>query len=94
MTESVLQFVRNMRGDLLGSIGLAFLVYTVVTTIQKVETSFNSLWRVDRPRSFLRRFIAVSNPTFKIRRHSISEYAIVSTALRFGASPLTPCGCP
>jgi membrane protein len=56
LTDSVLQFVRNMRGDLLGSIGLAFLVYTVVTTIQKVETSFNFLWRVDRPRSFLRRF--------------------------------------
>jgi membrane protein len=56
LTENVLQFVRNMRGDLLGAIGLAFLVYTVVTTIQKVETSFNFLWRVDRPRSFLRRF--------------------------------------
>lgn len=56
LTESVLQFVSNMRGDLLGSIGLVFLVYTVVTTIQKVEKSFNYLWRVDRPRSFLRRF--------------------------------------
>src|ERR1700742_2917082 len=56
LTDNVLQFVRNMRGDLLGAIGLAFLVYTVVTTIQKVETSFNFLWRVDRPRSFLRRF--------------------------------------
>jgi membrane protein len=56
LTDSVLQFVKNMRGDLLGSIGLAFLVYTVVTTIQKVETSFNFLWRVDRPRSFARRF--------------------------------------
>jgi membrane protein len=55
LTESVLQFVKNMRGDLFGSIGLAFLVYTVVTTIQKVETSFNFLWRVDRQRSFARR---------------------------------------
>ena len=43
LTENVLQFVRNMRSDLLGAIGLAFLVYTVVTTIQKVETSFNFL---------------------------------------------------
>jgi membrane protein len=56
LTASVLQFVENMRSDLLGAIGLAFLVYTVVTTIQKVETSFNFLWRVDRPRSFARRF--------------------------------------
>jgi len=56
LTESVMQFVQNMRGDLLGTIGLAFLVYTVITTIQKVETSFNFLWHVDRPRSLSRRF--------------------------------------
>jgi membrane protein len=56
LTETVMQFVENMRGELLGSIGLAFLVYTVVTTIQKVETSFNFVWRVGRPRSFARRF--------------------------------------
>src|ERR1700754_3176483 len=56
LTESVLQFVTNMRGDLLGSLGLAFLVYTVVTTIQKVESSFNFVWHLDQPRSFARRF--------------------------------------
>jgi membrane protein len=56
LTESVMQSVANMRGELLGSIGLAFLVYTVITTIQKVETSFNFVWRVERPRSFGRRF--------------------------------------
>ncbi|HEY2677408.1 MAG TPA: YhjD/YihY/BrkB family envelope integrity protein [Steroidobacteraceae bacterium] len=56
LTESVMQFVANMRGVLLGSIGLAFLVYTVVTTIQKVEASFNFVWRVERPRSLARRF--------------------------------------
>ena len=56
LTESVMQFVANMRGELLGFIGLAFLVYTVITTIQKVEGSFNVVWRVGHPRSFGRRF--------------------------------------
>jgi membrane protein len=56
LTESVLQFVANMRGDVLGAIGLAFLTYTVISTIQKVEASFNFVWRLDRPRSFARRF--------------------------------------
>lgn len=56
LTESVLQFVGNMSGVLLGTLGLAFLVYTVITTIEKVEKSFNFLWRVDQPRNFARRF--------------------------------------
>jgi membrane protein len=57
LTESIMQFVTNMRGVLLGSIGLLFLVYTVISTVQKVETSFNFVWRVEYPRNFARRFI-------------------------------------
>jgi len=56
LTESVLEFVANMRGDVLGSLGLVFLTYTVITTIQKVETSFNFVWRVQHARNFVRRF--------------------------------------
>lgn len=56
LTESVMQAVSNMRGDVLGSIGLAFLIYTVIATIQKIEGSFNYVWRVEHPRSFMRRF--------------------------------------
>jgi membrane protein len=55
LTESVLQFVTNMRGDVLGSIGLITLTYTVISTIQKVEASFNFVWRVGQPRSLARR---------------------------------------
>ena len=57
LTESVMQFVSNMRGDVLGSIGFVFLIYTVISTIHKVETSFNFVWRVNRPRTLLRRFV-------------------------------------
>jgi membrane protein len=55
LTDRVMQFVGNVRGGVLGSIGLAFLIYTVITTIQKVEESFNFVWRVDRPRSLAKR---------------------------------------
>jgi membrane protein len=55
LTETVMQFVSNMRGSVLGSIGLAMLLYTAISTIQKVEASFNFVWRIDRPRSFGRR---------------------------------------
>ena len=56
LTASVMQFVKNMRGDVLGSIGLVFLFYTVLTTIQKIESSFNFVWRIGRSRSLARRF--------------------------------------
>jgi membrane protein len=57
LTETVMQFVTNMRGDVLGVIGFGSLVYTVIATIQKVEASFNFVWRIDKPRSFGRRII-------------------------------------
>jgi membrane protein len=56
MTASLMQSVNNMRGGLLGSLGLVFLIYTVITTIQKVEASFQYIWRVENPRSLARRF--------------------------------------
>lgn len=55
LTARVLQFAENIRGTVVGSLGLAFLIYTVLATIQKVEESLNFVWRVERPRSFARR---------------------------------------
>ena len=55
LTMRVLQFAENIRGTVVGSLGLAFLIFTVLSTIQKVEESLNFVWRVERPRSFARR---------------------------------------
>jgi len=56
LTANIMKFVRNMRSGVVGSIGLVFLIYTVISTIQKVEGSFNFVWRVTQPRSLARRF--------------------------------------
>ena len=55
LTDRVLDFVDRMQGGVLGSLGLAFLVWTVISVIQKVEESFNHIWHVARARSFGRR---------------------------------------
>ncbi len=55
LTAQFMAFVDRVRGDVLGSVGLAFLLYTVVSTIQKLEEAFNFAWHVERPRSFMRR---------------------------------------
>jgi membrane protein len=55
LTSRIMEFVDNVQGGVLGSIGLAFLFYTVITMIQKVEASFNFVWQVEQPRSFARR---------------------------------------
>jgi membrane protein len=55
LTAQFMSFVDNVRGDVLGSVGLAFLLYTVVSTIQKLEEAFNFAWHVERPRSLMRR---------------------------------------
>jgi YihY family inner membrane protein len=56
LTQRVLGFVDHMEGGVLGSLGLGFLIWTVVSVIQKVEDCFNHIWHVEQSRSFARRF--------------------------------------
>ena len=45
-----------MSGSTLASVSIVLLLYSALSMAQKVESSFNFVWRVDRPRSFARRF--------------------------------------
>jgi membrane protein len=56
ITERIISFVENMKVGVLGSIGLALLVYTVIELLRKIEAAINSIWKISRPRSFARRF--------------------------------------
>lgn len=55
LSTRVTQFVDNVRGVALGSVGLLLLLYTVISMVQKVEESVNYVWQVQRTRSLARR---------------------------------------
>src|SRR5690554_1882630 len=56
MAERILGFVDNVKVGVLGSVGLALLVYTVISLVQKVERSFNMISHVPEMRSIAQRF--------------------------------------
>ena len=56
ITQHIIGFVDNIRVGVLGTLGLALLVYTVVSLLQKIERAFNFTWRVSENRPFAQRF--------------------------------------
>lgn len=54
--QKILTFVDNIEVGVLGSVGLALLIYTVISLVQKIEYSFNQIWRISQSRSLAQRF--------------------------------------
>lgn len=55
LTQRVMEFADNVSTGIVGSVGLALLLWTLLGTIKKVEDGLNFLWRVEHARSFARR---------------------------------------
>jgi membrane protein len=55
LTARVMEFANKVRGGLVGSVGLALLIWTLISTMKKIEDGFNFVWHVDVPRNFGRR---------------------------------------
>jgi membrane protein len=55
LTAQVIGFVDNVQGNVLAGAGLVLLFFTTLSMAQKVEDSFNFVWRVDHPRSVAQR---------------------------------------
>jgi membrane protein len=87
LTEQIIGFVDNVNGSALASIGVALFLYTALSMAQKVESSFNFVWRVDWPRSFARRFSEYL--TFLIVGPLIMSVAIGFTATLASTSAMT-----
>jgi len=56
VTNQIISFVDNINVGVLGALGVAFLFWTAVALMQKVERAFNRVWHVGRGRSLAQRF--------------------------------------
>ncbi|MGH8232301.1 MAG: YihY/virulence factor BrkB family protein [Steroidobacteraceae bacterium] len=55
LTARVMDFASKVRGGLVGSVGLALLIWTLIGAMRKIEDGFNFVWHVDQPRNLARR---------------------------------------
>lgn len=56
ITRTIIGFVESISVGVLGMLGFLTLFYTVVSLLEKIESTFNHIWRVAKPRSVARRF--------------------------------------
>jgi membrane protein len=56
ISNRIIQFVDNINVGVLGSVGLAILLYTVISLLLKVERAFNYTWHVKPTWHLLQRF--------------------------------------
>jgi membrane protein len=56
IATQIVRFVENMKVGVLGSLGFALLIYTVISLMQKIENAFNYTWHVSQHRRVAQRF--------------------------------------
>ena len=56
ISNKILEFIGKINFGVLGVAGLIMLIYTSVSVIKKIEDSLNVIWKVQKGRSFARRF--------------------------------------
>lgn len=77
LSNRIVGFVENIDFSVLGAVGLMLLIYTAISTIQKIESAFNDTWHLEHSRSLIQRF---------------SDYLsvlMVGPVLVFGAAAIT-----
>ncbi|WP_291992379.1 YihY/virulence factor BrkB family protein [Candidatus Accumulibacter sp. ACC003] len=56
IASNIVAFIQNMNVGVLGALGLALLLYTAISLMQKIEESLNYIWHIQRHRPLADRF--------------------------------------
>jgi membrane protein len=89
LTRRVMEFADRVSTGIVGSVGLALLLWTLLGTIKKVEDGVNFLWRVEHARSFARRVteyvaLLIVGPVVVVSFIGMSHHALDSATANFG----------
>lgn len=93
LIPKIVEYVNNTNVAALGYIGLAFIVYTAISMIGQIESSFNQIWQVDKPRTIIRKFtdylaLLILGPLFLAitlgLSTTLSSHAITQKLLEIG----------
>jgi membrane protein len=87
LTSRVMLFADRVSTGVIGSLGFAFLLWTLLGTIKQVEDSLNFVWRVGQPRSFARRAaeylsLLIIGPILLVGFITLSHAALQSQAMK------------
>ncbi|MEW6288955.1 MAG: YihY/virulence factor BrkB family protein [Thermodesulfobacteriota bacterium] len=55
LIPKIIEYVNNTNVTALGSIGLLFIAYTAISMLGQIEDSFNQIWSIRKPRTFIRK---------------------------------------
>jgi len=86
ISHQIISFVDNMKVGVLGSIGLVFLIFTVLSLVKKIETAFNFTWRINLARGVVQRFtnylsVIIVGPLFMVTSAGITASFNSSTVV-------------
>lgn len=91
IVSRIVDFVENLRLGVLSSLGMAMLIFTIVSMTHKVEKAFNDIWHVSKPRNLARRFadylsVIIVGPVLVFSALSMTRALLHSSVIQWLAS--------
>ena len=79
VVDAAHRFLENTQGGLIAGIGVVVLFWSVVKVLSHIESAFNRIWQIDRPRTFGRKFadylsIMLIGPVMVIMSSSVTVF--------------------
>ncbi len=88
LTRRVMEFADNVSTGIVGAVGFALLLWTLISTVKKVEDSFNFVWSVQQARGIGRRIteyaaLLIIGPLLLVAFIGLSHLALESSAAQW-----------